>query len=49
MKHFISLEERLVCHYFENVGADGEFYTCDKKDILAREFPYFSLMIIKGR
>lgn len=49
VKHFISLEERLVCHYFENVGADGEFYTCDKKDILAREFPYFSLMIIKGR
>ena len=49
VKHFISLEEGLVCHYFENVGADGEFYTCDKKDILAREFPYFSLMIIKGR
>ena len=49
VKHFISLEERLVCHYFENVGADGEIYTCDKKDILAREFPYFSLMIIKGR
>ena len=49
VKHVISLEERLVCHYFENVGADGEFYTCDKKDILAREFPYFSLMIIKGR
>ena len=49
VKHFISLDEGLVCHYFENVGADGEFYTCDKKDILAREFPYFSLMIIKGR
>lgn len=49
VKQWMGLEVGLVCHYFENVGADGEFYTCDKKDILAREFPYFSLMIIKGR
>lgn len=49
VKQHMSLEEDLVWHYFENVGADGEFYTCDKKAILAREFPYFSLMIIKGR
>lgn len=49
VKQWMGLEEGLVCHYFENVGADGEFYTCDKKDILVREFPYFSLMIIKGR
>jgi Precorrin-2 methylase len=49
IKRLIASEGRLVCHYFENVGADGEYYTCDRKDILAREFPYFSLMIIKGR
>lgn len=48
VKQLIGLEEGIVCHYFENVGADGEFYTCDKKDIWTRKFPYFSLMIIKG-
>lgn len=49
VKRLIGLEERLVCHYFENVGTDGEYYTCHKEDILARKFPYFSLMIIKSR
>ena len=49
VKRLIGLEERLVCHYFENVGTDVEYYTCHKEDILARKFPYFSLMIIKSR
>jgi precorrin-2/cobalt-factor-2 C20-methyltransferase len=35
-------------HYFENVGVpQKEFYTSDNAKILARKFPYFSLMIIK--
>jgi len=35
-------------HYFENVGIqDKEFYTCKTDEILARKFPYFSLLIIR--
>ncbi len=34
-------------HYFENVGVvNKEFYTKNKEEILLREFPYFSLVII---
>lgn len=37
-------------HYFENVGVKRkEFYTCDKKEILSRLFPYFSIIIIKNK
>lgn len=37
----------IVIHYFENAGVAGkEFYTQDKAEILARKFPYFSLIII---
>jgi precorrin-2/cobalt-factor-2 C20-methyltransferase len=36
-------------HYFENAGVAGmEFYSSSKEDILARKFPYFSLMIIRA-
>lgn len=35
-------------HYFENVGLPTEFYTQDTSTILARSFPYFSLLIIKN-
>lgn len=35
-------------HYFENAGVAGkEFYTQNTAEILEREFPYFSLLIIK--
>ncbi len=35
-------------HYFENAGVAGkEFYSADRKVILAREFPYFSLVIVR--
>jgi precorrin-2/cobalt-factor-2 C20-methyltransferase len=36
-----------VVHYFENAGIrEKEFYTQDKKEIINRKFPYFSLLII---
>ncbi|MCC8197781.1 MAG: precorrin-2 C(20)-methyltransferase [Tannerellaceae bacterium] len=36
-------------HYFENVGLrEKEFYTTDKKQIVERAFPYFSLVIIRS-
>ncbi len=34
-------------HYIENRGVqDKEFYTCTREEILARRFPYFSILII---
>lgn len=36
-------------HYFENVGIEKkEFYTTNVSEILEKEFPYFSLIIIKN-
>jgi precorrin-2/cobalt-factor-2 C20-methyltransferase len=36
-------------HYFENAGVAGrEFYSADNDVIIARNFPYFSLMIIRA-
>ncbi len=34
-------------HYFENVGTEKEFYTLDIKELQEKEFPYFSLMILR--
>lgn len=34
-------------HYFENVGTEKEYYTSDKKIIVDKVYPYFSLMIIQ--
>lgn len=34
-------------HYFENVGTENEYYTSDEAIIRQKQFPYFSLMIIR--
>lgn len=34
-------------HYYENVGATNEHHTTLYNDILTKEYPYFSLMIIR--
>ncbi|HRF92952.1 MAG TPA: precorrin-2 C(20)-methyltransferase, partial [Bacteroides graminisolvens] len=34
-------------HYFENVGTPREVYIRATKELIEKEFPYFSLMIIK--
>lgn len=34
-------------HYFENVGTDKEYYSCNQEELEAKTYPYFSLMIIK--
>lgn len=34
-------------HYFENVGTENEYYTCDPVVVRQKQFPYFSLMIIR--
>ncbi len=48
IKSAIQEFKNLDVHYFENVGIKGkEFYCSDKKEILERKFPYFSLLILK--
>lgn len=34
-------------HYFENVGTEKEYYSCNIKELSEKEYPYFSLMIIR--
>lgn len=47
VKKCISTIPTATFHYFENVGVkEKEFYTSDIQEIVARKFPYFSLMII---
>lgn len=41
--------EKAVFHYFENVGTGKEYYTTDSATIAAKDFPYFSLLIIQPR
>ena len=39
-----------IFHYFENVGIPAtEFYTTDNDEIISRQFPYFSLLIIQSK
>lgn len=48
IKQAIAEIQNMTIHYFENVGVAGkEFYIQDKSEILARKFPYFSLIIIQ--
>lgn len=50
IKEIIHSETNIIHHYFENVGIpDKEFYTSDRKKILDRKFPYFSLLIIQNK
>ncbi|MBD8346613.1 precorrin-2 C(20)-methyltransferase [Dysgonomonas sp. HGC4] len=47
VKECISKIPTATFHYFENVGVkDKEYYTNHTHEIIARKFPYFSLMII---
>jgi len=34
------------CHYFERLGSEDEYYTSSLPDMLTRNFPYFSLLLI---
>lgn len=34
-------------HYFENVGTEKEYYSCQVEELKEKKFPYFSLMIIR--
>lgn len=47
VKLFLSAYPGTECHYFEYVGMKDEFYSTDIGAIGAREFPYFSLMMLK--
>lgn len=42
------VSDNVIFHYFENAGiAAKQFYTCRREKILARRFPYFSLLLIR--
>lgn len=48
IKSLIDNCPQYIYHYFENAGLIGkEYYTTNTEDIINREIPYFSLMIIK--
>lgn len=48
VKQAIHLMPEAQFHYFENVGVAGkEFYTQNTTEIIERDFPYFSILIIR--
>lgn len=47
VKRFLNAHPGREAHYFENTGTPAECYLTDTAAILARSFPYFSLLIIK--
>lgn len=44
---FIKQHPEHVYHYFENIGTEKEYYSCDPDEVAGKKYPYFSLMIIK--
>ena len=34
-------------HYYENVGTINELHSTNYEDIIQKDYPYFSLMIIR--
>ena len=47
MRRCITLHPGYSYHYFENVGTAGEVCLHEPESIVARQFPYFSLLIVK--
>lgn len=47
IQEFIQKNPQHTYHYFENVGTEKEFYSCNKEELQNKAYPYFSLMIIK--
>jgi precorrin-2/cobalt-factor-2 C20-methyltransferase len=45
VKDFLRQPPAAACHYFENAGNPGAYYTASHDEILSRPFPYFSLCI----
>lgn len=45
-RRFLREHRDVECHYFERLGTAEEFHTSDHDEILARPFPYFSLLIL---
>lgn len=48
VKRFLQTNDGVRCHYFERIGDSDEFYATDIQEILARPFPYFSLIILEA-
>lgn len=37
-----------VYHYFENVGTEKEYYSCNTEELKNKKYPYFSIMMIRN-
>ena len=48
LRPFLARHTELHYHYFEQVGTPDEFYTSDLQEILARDFTYFSILVISA-
>jgi len=48
LREAIRLRPGAAWHYFERLGSPEEFRTTDPDAILARPFPYFSLLIVRN-
>ena len=44
---FMQANRQHEFHYYENVGTTNELHSINYKDIIQKEYPYFSLMIIR--
>lgn len=44
---FMQTNRQHEFHYYENVGTINELHSTNYKDIIQKEYPYFSLMIIR--
>ncbi len=44
---FMQANRQHEFHYYENVGTINELHSINYKDIIQKEYPYFSLMIIR--
>lgn len=46
LRNYMALHPEYDYHYFENVSTPKEYHSCQVEELMKREFPYFSLMII---
>lgn len=47
LRPFIARHLELNYHYFEQVGTSEEYHTASPQEILARDFTYFSILVIR--
>lgn len=46
IRGYIGKHPEHTYHYFENVSTSNEYYSCHQAELIGKDYPYFSLMII---